>query len=130
MKFDTHLSRVSDRTSSGLVGDDRNLSLVVVSGGKSLEFVLEGVAAAWATDKRGRLARDKTRRRATTKQPSRGGRRRGGPAARRPGTHLQRRTDFRPPTVELFRSTLPDCGTLCPRRTSRRRRQYLLLVNV
>jgi len=36
---------------------------------------------------------------------------------------------FQPSAIELFRSMLPDCGTLC-RWTSRRRRQYLFSGNV
>jgi len=37
---------------------------------------------------------------------------------------------FQPSATEPFRSPLPDCGTLCPRRTSRRRRNRLLSENV
>jgi len=39
-------------------------------------------------------------------------------------THL-----YQPSAIELFRSLLPDCGTLC-RWTSRRHRQYLFSWNV
>jgi len=36
---------------------------------------------------------------------------------------------FQPSAIKLFRSLLPDCGTLC-RWTSRRRRRYLFSGNV
>jgi len=36
---------------------------------------------------------------------------------------------FKPSVIELFRSLMPDCGTLC-RWTSRRHRQYLFSGNI
>jgi len=36
---------------------------------------------------------------------------------------------FQPSAIELFRSPLPDCGTLCPYRMSRWHRHWLFLGN-